>query len=63
MFWIAPEGKQDTRRGAREMVAVPVREPSTFMAAINFLFTCAGRLPTRGSTTAPNHLDQETQRH
>ncbi len=36
-YQIAPEGRQELVRWLREMVALPVREPSTFMAAINFL--------------------------
>jgi len=36
-YQIAPEGRQELLRWLRAMVAVPVREPSTFMAAINFL--------------------------
>src|SRR5258708_30418099 len=36
-YQIALEGRQELVRWLRKMVAVPVREPSTFMAAINFL--------------------------
>jgi DNA-binding PadR family transcriptional regulator len=40
-YQIAPEGKRELVRWLQEMVAVPVREPSTFMAAINFLIHLA----------------------
>jgi DNA-binding PadR family transcriptional regulator len=36
-YQIAPAGEVELVRWLREMVAVPVREPSTFMAAVNFL--------------------------
>jgi DNA-binding PadR family transcriptional regulator len=36
-YQIAAEGRQELVRWLQEMVAVPLREPSTFMAAINFL--------------------------
>jgi DNA-binding PadR family transcriptional regulator len=36
-YQIAPEGRLELVRWLQEMVAVPLREPSTFMAAINFL--------------------------
>lgn len=36
-YQIAEEGRQKLVRWLQEMVAVPLREPSTFMAAINFL--------------------------
>jgi DNA-binding PadR family transcriptional regulator len=40
-YQIATEGRGELVRWLREMVALPVREPSTFMAAINFLIHLA----------------------
>src|SRR5215470_4297430 len=36
-YRITPQGEQELVRWLREMVAVPLREPSIFMASINFL--------------------------
>ena len=36
-YQIAPTGEEELVRWLREMVAVPVREPSAFMASVNFL--------------------------
>jgi len=40
-YQIATEGRRELVLWLREMVALPVREPSTFMAAINFLIHLA----------------------
>jgi DNA-binding PadR family transcriptional regulator len=40
-YQIAEEGRRELVRWLQQMVAVPVREPSTFMAAMNFLIHLA----------------------
>jgi DNA-binding PadR family transcriptional regulator len=54
-YQIAEEGRQELVRWLREMVAVPLREPSTFMAAINFLIHLA-------PNDAITQLEQRSQR-
>jgi len=58
-YRIAPEGKQELVRWLREMVAVPVREPSTFMAAINFLIHLAPDDAIARLDDRAQRLDQE----
>jgi DNA-binding PadR family transcriptional regulator len=58
-YQIAPEGRKELVRWLREMVAVPVREPSTFMAAINFLIHLAPSDAVARLDNRAQSLDQE----
>lgn len=58
-YRITPDGEQQLVRWLREMVAIPLREPSTFMASVNFLIHLT---PTDAITQLEHRaqrLDQE----
>ncbi|MBI3477928.1 MAG: helix-turn-helix transcriptional regulator [Acidobacteria bacterium] len=58
-YRITPEGEQELVHWLREMVAVPLREPSTFMASINFLIHLTPSDAVAQLEKRAQQLDQE----
>jgi DNA-binding PadR family transcriptional regulator len=58
-YQIAPAGEKELVRWLREMVAVPLREPSTFMASVNFLIHLTPSDATEQLGRRAQRLEQE----
>lgn len=58
-YQIVPAGEGELVRWLREMVAVPVREPSEFMASVNFLIHLTPSDATEQLESRAQRLEQE----